>query len=230
MARTLYQILGVPPNATDETIHAGYVRAAGKLREGRGGNADERNAVRQAYEILSDPASRARYDRSQYTVADAAESQSPGLSVLFTPRGVVILLVVIGTAVAGAAVYTREKRLARIEQERIEALRQQQEEQRRTEAERIENERRQQLEQRQDAAAERELSRAARVHGADSARREAAERNAEIRAQQLELARQRAEERREQTERARQEREARIQLERDKRLLQEMERSRPRQF
>lgn len=229
MAKTLYQILGVAPTATVEEIKAGYVRTAAGIKATGERASAELNAVRQAYEVLSDPAMRARYDRAPYLVGDDSPADR-SLTSLLTPRVVVGLLVSVGVALGGMMYYEREKRLARLEQERIEAQRQADEERRREEAERVASERRLADERRQETQQARELERATRQQQIESARRDAAERNAALREQQLRLQREREEYRREQAERARQEREARLQLERDKRLLRELEASRPRKF
>lgn len=226
MARTLYQILGVPENASVDTIRGAYVQAAGLLRDAGKRSSDELNAVKQAYEILSDPATRARYDRTKYTVADATTGPGEALTGLLTPRVIVWLLVVLGVAVAGAAYKVREQRLARVEQERIEAQKLVEEERRREEAVKVEEERRLSDLKRQEAATERDLARAASQNRSEALRRDSAARSAELRERQLEQQREREAYRREQAERARIERENRLQLEREKRLLRELEANR----
>lgn len=68
MARSLYEILGVAPGASTETIRVAYRRLV-KLHHpdtnGDDAAAGERFlAIQEAYEILADPDKRADYDRA----------------------------------------------------------------------------------------------------------------------------------------------------------------------
>ena len=62
---SLYDDLGVPPDADDETIKRAH-RAAAKRRhpDMPGGDADKFNAATRAYVVLRDPDKRAKYDRT----------------------------------------------------------------------------------------------------------------------------------------------------------------------
>ena len=63
MKKTLYQVLGVEPNATETLIADGYRRCQAALESGT----YDRNAqviAKEAYLVLSNPAKRARYDLS----------------------------------------------------------------------------------------------------------------------------------------------------------------------
>ena len=59
-----YKILNVPHNANDETIHDAYRRAAKKYHPdvAETGNHERFLEVREAYEVLSDPEKRRKYD------------------------------------------------------------------------------------------------------------------------------------------------------------------------
>ncbi|MGV1006016.1 MAG: J domain-containing protein [Candidatus Nanopelagicales bacterium] len=63
MARTHYDVLGIPPEATAADVKAAYRRAALSAHPDRGGDAERFHAVARANEVLSDPVARARYDR-----------------------------------------------------------------------------------------------------------------------------------------------------------------------
>jgi hypothetical protein len=59
-----YEILGVPTNATERQIKAAYRRAARATHPDHGGDAAHFREVTLAYEVLSDPQARLRYDKS----------------------------------------------------------------------------------------------------------------------------------------------------------------------
>jgi curved DNA-binding protein CbpA len=68
MTKTYYEILGVDPNADSKTIRQAYLRASLRHHPDKNpDNVEESKAlfieVGQAYENLSDPALRAKYDR-----------------------------------------------------------------------------------------------------------------------------------------------------------------------
>ena len=76
MAKDYYRILGVPLDAAPELIRSAFRKAVLRLHPDRGNEADPRafREVSEAYEVLSDPARRARYDRGRrsHTVRAAA--------------------------------------------------------------------------------------------------------------------------------------------------------------
>src|SRR5580698_3020904 len=61
---TLYEILEVPPSATQEEIKAAYRQAINQVHPDRGGNKALFRMVQEAYEVLSDEEQRSAYDRS----------------------------------------------------------------------------------------------------------------------------------------------------------------------
>lgn len=81
-----YELLGVSPGASPQEIHSAYRRLARRYHPdlNAGGDAGARfNELSDAYEVLHDPAQRARYDRSM-----AVESWSAGRNVpVFSAEG-----------------------------------------------------------------------------------------------------------------------------------------------
>ncbi len=83
VSETLYEILGVPQDADEETIKQAWRRLAQKLHPDRdGGDAEAFKKAKSAYEILSDPKRRYEYDqtgetedRSRWNTANAAIRQ-----------------------------------------------------------------------------------------------------------------------------------------------------------
>ncbi|MPZ73159.1 MAG: molecular chaperone DnaJ [Nitriliruptorales bacterium] len=61
--RDLYQILGVPRDASDDDIKRAYRRRARELHPDTGGEEEEFKELTTAYEVLKNPAARANYDR-----------------------------------------------------------------------------------------------------------------------------------------------------------------------
>jgi curved DNA-binding protein CbpA len=61
---TLYNILGVTPDATHYQIRAAYRRRVSEVHPDRGGDARATQEVNDAYAILSDPERRRRYDET----------------------------------------------------------------------------------------------------------------------------------------------------------------------
>jgi len=62
-----YELLGVPPNASREEIHSAYRRLARRYHPDVNAGRDARarfHELSDAYEVLHDPAERARYNRS----------------------------------------------------------------------------------------------------------------------------------------------------------------------
>ena len=62
MNQDLYQTLGIPPGASDQDIKSAYRRRASKHHPDRGGDTEQFLAVQLAYDVLSDPRRRARYE------------------------------------------------------------------------------------------------------------------------------------------------------------------------
>jgi hypothetical protein len=61
---TLYEILGVAPDADAEELRAAFRRLSKKVHPDAGGSDVLFGRVKDAYDVLSDPARRADYDRS----------------------------------------------------------------------------------------------------------------------------------------------------------------------
>lgn len=64
---SLYDLLGVPIDATQADIHKAYKRKAKKAHPDAGGTAEAFQKLAQAYEILGDEKRRAQYDKSGFT-------------------------------------------------------------------------------------------------------------------------------------------------------------------
>ncbi len=58
-----YALLGVPPGASEQQIHAAYRAAVRRTHPDAGGSAAAFEDVQAAYELLRDPARRAAWDR-----------------------------------------------------------------------------------------------------------------------------------------------------------------------
>lgn len=72
----LYQTLGVKPDAGNKQIKAAYRRKALRYHPDRGGDADAFRAVQLAFDILTDPERRRRYDATG-DVGDASLCRDP---------------------------------------------------------------------------------------------------------------------------------------------------------
>jgi curved DNA-binding protein CbpA len=72
----LYETLGVPRDATAAQVRNAYRRLASELHPDRGGDADAFRAVQEAYDVLSDPRKRRRYDETGETSADRLAEES----------------------------------------------------------------------------------------------------------------------------------------------------------
>lgn len=78
MAQNHYQTLDVPVDATAEEIKAAYREAAAREHPDRGGSTEAMALVNVAYDVLSNPAKRRRYDRGEAprAVEDTPERKS----------------------------------------------------------------------------------------------------------------------------------------------------------
>lgn len=97
MKKTLYQVLGVEPNATDAQIAEAYMRLQAELAAAE----FDRNAqiiAKEAFAVLSNPTKRAMYDNSLVAKSPAAPvimvDRTPERASLDWRHGVVIALVV----------------------------------------------------------------------------------------------------------------------------------------
>jgi len=228
VAKTLYQMLDLPGDATPEAIKGAYVKLAARLRAS--GAREQYEAVKQAYDILSDPPSRARYDRQAYLVADSGSADPAGRHWLLSWRGAALALVVAGVAYSGWTYNKREQYRLYLERERLEAQRLADEAKRDTDA-------RERIEQLKLAEDERraEYDRARQERSGNRARaeglyRETLNYGTEARRDQLQYQRERDAARREDTERRRVELEQQRRLELEKRHLRELEQTRPLKF
>lgn len=221
MARSLYELLEVSETASNEVIHAAYVRLSDKLKSNLDmPDAEIRlKAIHDAYKTLTDPQSRKRYDASLASKYVEYEEVQP----FWTLPKVLLLLAIVLIAGTGYLKHSRDVEREKTERARIEA-------------ERAENER-----LAQEAALEAQATRLAREdemrQKADAARlqaqldreRQSVEYSAASAARQDVYERQRIErEQRNEQQRAdaeqrRREQEARYQADLEKRKLRELE-------
>jgi curved DNA-binding protein CbpA len=75
-ATTLYELLEVPPTATQEEIKAAYRQAIIQVHPDRGGNRALFRLVQEAYETLSDEERRSDYDRLTFPGGNRQEFQT----------------------------------------------------------------------------------------------------------------------------------------------------------
>ena len=61
--RDLYEVLGVPQDASEEDIKRAYRRKARTSHPDAGGDEDEFKELTTAYEVLRNPQARSNYDR-----------------------------------------------------------------------------------------------------------------------------------------------------------------------
>ena len=89
--RDPYVVLGVPRDASDDTIKKAYRRLAKKLHPdihpGNRANEQQFKEVTAAYDLLSDPAKRARFDRGEIDAAGGERGFRPQGGARGQPRG-----------------------------------------------------------------------------------------------------------------------------------------------
>jgi curved DNA-binding protein CbpA len=64
MSDNLYEVLGVDPTASQKAIQSAFRKRSKEAHPDQGGNSEEFDKLKQAYEVLKDPSRRARYDRT----------------------------------------------------------------------------------------------------------------------------------------------------------------------
>ena len=79
MVKNYYVILGIPFDAEPDTIRSAFRRQARRLHPDHGGPSTVRafREASEAYEVLSDPASRARYDKALGTSDERRMPETP---------------------------------------------------------------------------------------------------------------------------------------------------------
>ena len=91
MSHDPYELLGVPRSASGEDIKRAYRKLARQLHPdanpGDGSTEERFKKVAQAYEVLSDPDTRARYDRFGEAGVSGAGSAGPNLGDIFNGGG-----------------------------------------------------------------------------------------------------------------------------------------------
>ena len=63
MPKDYYKILGVDKNASQDEIRKAFHKLAHQYHPDKGGDAEKFKEINEAYQVLSDPAKRAQYDR-----------------------------------------------------------------------------------------------------------------------------------------------------------------------
>jgi DnaJ-domain-containing protein 1 len=84
--KDLYQILGVSSAANDQQIKASWRAKARSAHPDQGGNEEEFHQIREAYETLSNPVERARYDASRAEQKSAQENAQRRTAETFRQR------------------------------------------------------------------------------------------------------------------------------------------------
>lgn len=79
MVQTYYEVLGIPDGASAEDIRHAYRRLVKAAHPDRAGDTAQFRVITQAYDVLSDPATRAAYDRSLRPTPVAAPPAPPAL-------------------------------------------------------------------------------------------------------------------------------------------------------
>ena len=238
MAKTLYNLLGVPKGATLEAIKDAYVKNAARLRSS--GATAEAEVLKQAYEVLSDPRLRARYDQQlQAALAGGSVGGTVGGAIaadpderhwLFSWRGAALAVGAVLVMFYAWSYHQREQTRIRLEHERAEAERFAAEQRQAQELRQLEAERRSEEERRLKAADLAAAQRATQVSRGETLYRDTLQHQRDMQTDRLQLLRDRDAARREDLERRRIDLENQRQLARDKRLARELERTSPRRF
>lgn len=75
---TYYEVLGIAPEASTEEVRKAYHQRSRAAHPDRGGSSEQQQRVNEAYECLSDPMKRSRYDLS----LGVAEAEKAGRRVV----------------------------------------------------------------------------------------------------------------------------------------------------
>jgi len=71
-----YSLLGIAPSADQEAVKKAYRKRALECHPDRGGSHDTMVLVNEAWVVLSDPESRARYDEARYHIGDRVAQEA----------------------------------------------------------------------------------------------------------------------------------------------------------
>jgi curved DNA-binding protein CbpA len=229
VAKTLYDILGLPCNATPEAIKDAYVKQAARLRST--GATAQAEVVKQAYEVLSDARLRARYDQQAYKVAEGpAFADAAERHWLLSWRGALLGFVVVAVLFYSWSYHAREQTRIRLEHERIEAQRLVDEMRRDEEQRRSDAERRLADERRREAANIAAAQHATQASRNETLYRDSLQQQRNLQSDRLQAQAERADAQRAELERRRLDLQNARDLERDKRQVRELERTSPRRF
>ncbi len=77
MVRDYYGVLGLHPGASQDEVCAAYRRQAKQLLPNAEGDSEKLRSLQKAYETLSNPASRRRYDRQRVNYRQPAQAAKP---------------------------------------------------------------------------------------------------------------------------------------------------------
>jgi curved DNA-binding protein CbpA len=240
MAKTLYNLFGVQKDATPEAIKEAYVKHAARLRSS--GATAEAQVLKQAFEVLSDPRLRARYDQQLHGAGTAAGGSVGGTvggaigpdpderHWLFSWRGALFAALAVVVVFFSWSYHQREQTRIRLDHERAEAERFAAEQRRAGELRQLEAERRGDEERRRKLADTAAAQRATQGSRGETLYRDTLQHQRDMQNDRLQLLRDRDAARQEDLERRRIDLENQRQLARDKRLARELEQTSPRRF
>ncbi len=77
MVRDDYRVLGLHPGASQDEVRAAYRRQAKQLLPNAGGDSEKLRSLKKAYETLSNPTSRRRYDRQRVQFRQPSQAANP---------------------------------------------------------------------------------------------------------------------------------------------------------